>query len=187
MGWWSEDRKTDWEMLSVLYFQWSSALAWRQCWLWMSQPALLCLLYLVLLTVATIHLYLVADASNHSILPLIYLNPTPLEYSVCPSRHALCWSIYPSVFPSFPLPVCVCIRPTIHPFIHPSIHQIIPLYIHPFMHLYVHHPSVHLAIYQATQSSVNDILLWDIWHIQQSDSDLTCQRVALSKSLSWYF
>lgn len=68
----------------------------------MSQAPLVCLLYLVPLTAATIHLYSAADAPNHSILPLIYLDTTPLENSPCPSRRAFCWSVHPSVFPCIP-------------------------------------------------------------------------------------
>ena len=156
------------------------------CWLWMSQAALLCLLYLVLLTAATIHLYLVADAPNHSILPLIYLNTTPLEYSLCPSGHAFCWSIYPSVFPFGPPSMCAFVYPFILPPIRPDIHSSK----HPQVHSSVC-PSVSLSfrlpVYQALQSCVSKILLWKIWHIQQYCCNLSCQLAGVCKRLACYF
>lgn len=148
----------------------------------MSQAALLCLLYLVLLTAATIHLYLVADAPNHSILPLIYLNTTPLEYSLCPSRHVFCWSIYPSVFPFIPQSRCAffCLFILIFtPLIFTC--TFILFSICPSVG-----PSVCPSIYQTIQSCVNKILLWKIWRIQQYCSDLICQLVAVGKSLACY-
>lgn len=63
------------------------------CWLWMRTSALLCLLHLVLLTAATIHHYLVADAPNHSILPLICLNTSLLQSSIV---HPGMYCVYPS-------------------------------------------------------------------------------------------
>lgn len=138
------------------------------CWLWMSQAALLCLLYLVLLTAATIHLYLVADAPNHSILPLIYLNTTPLEYSsVRPGMHSVDPSIHPYFYSSLHPCVHLCIYSSFHPSVRTSICP--------------EHRCVHSSIRPSvcTTSCVNKILPWKIWHIQQYCSDLSCQLAAV--------
>lgn len=106
--WGLRDRSVD--ALSALFSEFSSGTKTIYVgWLWMSQAPLLCLLYLVPLTAATIHLYSAADAPNHSILPLIYLDTTPLENSSCPSSRAFCWSVHPSVFPCIPPSVQTCV------------------------------------------------------------------------------
>lgn len=106
-------------------------------WLWMSQAALLCLLYLVLLKAATIHHYLVADAPNHSIPPLIYFN-TSLHYrktssiqacnvfihlsicvSRCPSTHVNICQVFHSSSPSLFVHVIRCIFIHLYPPKHP--------------------------------------------------------------------
>lgn len=121
----------------------------------MSQAALLCLLYLVLLTAATIHHYLVADAPNHSILPLIYLNTTPLENpSVHPAMYCVDLSIQ--------LHVQFSIHPSMCTFSHPSIY--LPdslfqcLYVHPSLHssslsVEGRYLSAHLSIHPLKSSS----------------------------------
>lgn len=113
--------RIDWQMLSALYFQMnfsSSVETLRVCCLWMSQAASPRLLHLVPPTAATIHLYPVADAPNHSIHPLIYLNATPLEYSLCPSRH----SVDPSLRSCLPPSPHPRVRLSMHPSAHSSRH-----------------------------------------------------------------
>lgn len=158
-------------------------------WLWMSQGALLCLLYLVLLTAATIHHYLVADAPNHSILPLIYLNAAPLEYPLCPSRQACCWSIYPSTFQSLHPSVNMSVHLDIHPYIHPSTHSFDFTLMRPSTHpgWYIHCLSIYIEIHHSILSCVNKNVCWNIWHIQQYCSDLSCQLHVVGKRVACYF
>lgn len=97
------------------------------CRLWMSSFALLCLLYLVLLKAATIHHYLAADAPNHTILPLIYINTFPLEN---PIVHSGMHCVDPS-FPAYlQLSTHSCEQSPRHSFIHPSGYLSIRCYIH---------------------------------------------------------
>lgn len=106
----------------------------------MSQAALLCLLYLVLLTATTIHHYLVADAPNHSILPLIYLSTTPLENS----------SVHPGMYCVDP-PIHLNVQSSIHPWVHLSTHSTCHSSVCPFMLSFIHsslHPlSIHPFIF----------------------------------------
>lgn len=99
-----------------------------------------CLLHLVPLTVATIHLYLAADAPNHSILPLIHLNSTPLEESTPPT---------PNPAPPSPRSTQACIlliRPSTRISIRPSIHGCACPSVYPPIHTPVTLSSVHLDL-----------------------------------------
>lgn len=98
-----------------------------------------CLLHLVPLTVATIHLYLAADAPNHSILPLIHLNSTPLEESTpdphLPTQHPLS-KVHPGMH---------SVDPSIHPYFHSSLHPWVRVSVclssHPYARLsFIHSP-----------------------------------------------
>lgn len=113
----------------------------------MSRAALPCLLHLVPLTVATIHLYLAADAPNHSILPLIHLNSTPLEESTPPHPQ-----------PSTPLsevhPGMHSVDPSIHPYFHSSLHPWLRVSVCLSSHPYARHSFIRSPRLGSTSPSV---------------------------------
>lgn len=143
------------------------------CWLWMSQAALLCLLYLVLLTATNIHHYLVADAPNHSILPLIYLTTTPLEN---PSVHPGMYCVDP--------PIHLNVQSSIHPWVHLSTHSTCHSSVCPFMLSFIHsslHPlSIHPSIHSSSSSFVcwrsSHLSIHPVWVNRTSSASVSCSR-----------